>query len=351
MAPGGENFRKGLAGRETDLFILSNSNGVQVSVTNYGARIVSFTTYNKLNEPVDIVVGFDSLEDYLTTDEIYHGAVIGRYANRIKNGSFSLDGITYNLQKNNGPNHLHGGPGGFHNVVWEAVSSDSKNLLLKYISADGEEGFPGTLTVTVRYELTDENELKINYNAESDKTTVINLTNHAYFNLNGQGSGSVLDHLLYINADHYTPIDSNLIPTGDISPVAGTAFDFTKSKTIGKDIEALKEQLINGNGYDHNFVLNKKVGELVLAAKAVGEASGIALDVFTTEPGVQLYTGNFMKGVNKLKRGKKDEWRSAFCLETQHYPDSPNQPHFPTTKLKAGETFASQTIYKVSLES
>lgn len=350
MIPDSGNFKTGFAGKATDLFILSNSKHVQVAITNYGARIVSFVVPDKSNNAVDIVIGFESLKDYLTTDEIYHGAVIGRYANRIGNGSFSLNGRTYNLQKNNGPNHLHGGPAGFHHVVWEVVAATSEKITLKYVSPDGEEGYPGTLSVTVSYELTNDNELKINYEAVSDKDTIVNLTNHAYFNLNGQGGGSVLDHSLYINADHYTPIDANLIPTGQVAEVAGTPFDFTKDKTIGRDIEAVKEQLINGNGYDHNFVLTKKGVDLNIAAKAVGDLSGISLEVFTTEPGMQLYTGNFMKGANKLKRGKKDEWRSAFCLETQHYPDSPNKPHFPTTTLTAGQLFKSQTIYKVSVE-
>lgn len=349
MAPDTENFSSSLHGKRTGLFILSNSNGIQASITNYGARIVSLTAYDKSNSPVDVVLGFNSLEDYLTTDEIYHGAVIGRYANRIKNGEFSLDGHLYNVEKNNGPNHLHGGPGGFHNAVWDHISSDSSTVVLQCTSQDGEEGYPGTLTVTVSYELTDANELKIRYEAISDKTTVLNITNHAYFNLNGQGGGSVLDHTLYINADYYTPIDTTLIPTGIIAPIEGTPLDFRVPKKIGKDIEAAKEQLINGGGYDHNFVLNKNENELSIAAKAIGDQSGIVLEAFTTEPGMQLYTGNFMKGVNKLKEGKTDEWRSAFCLETQHFPDSPNQPNFPSTRLEAGQVFKSETVYRLSI--
>jgi aldose 1-epimerase len=341
-----ENFQDTVDGKKVDLFILSNPT-TEVAITNYGARIVSYLVPDKEGRKTDIVVGFDSLEGYLGAEERYYGAVVGRYANRIAKGKFSLDGKDYTLATNNAPNHLHGGKKGYQDVVWEVVEASGDSLTLKYFSPDGEEGYPGNMDISVRYSLSG-NDLVMDYEATTDKATVFNITNHAYFNLNGQGSGTILDHQLQINADHFTPIDETSIPLGDIAPVEGTPFDFRTPATIGSRIEEEHGQLKNGTGYDHNFVLHSRGDKpLLLAAKAVGDKSGIVLEVLTTEPGVQLYTGNFMKAHHSIKYGFRDERREAFCLETQHFPDSPNQPQFPSTVVKPGERFNSQTIFRV----
>ncbi len=313
---------------------ISNSGNLRAAISNYGARLVRLE-YKSVN----VIVSFDDLETYFKPPMFYHGATIGRYGNRIKNGRFTHNGIAYTLPINNGVNHLHGGPKGFHNQVWELAEQTENSVALHYLSKDGEEGYPGNLDVTVRYTLTNDDALEITYQATTDADTPVNLTNHAYFNLNG--GGTALLHQLRINADRFTPVDESLIPTG-IEPVEGTAFDFRLPKEIGAEIENNEEQIRIGGGYDHNFVLNKEGGELSLAARAVGDQTGIVMETYTTEPGVQLFSGNFPEEV------LPNSYRTSFCLETQHFPDSPNRPDFPTTILNAGEPFTSQTIYKFS---
>jgi aldose 1-epimerase len=348
--PGKEKFKKKIEGKEVALFLLQNSEKLQVAITNYGARIVSILTPDKNGILQEVVAGFNTLDKYLNASEIYHGAIIGRYANRIAKGKFILGSKEFNLATNNPPNHFHGGIKGFHSVVWDAEQQNKNKLVLNYFSKDGEEGYPGNLNVTVTYFLTNKNELKINFKATTDQATIINLTNHAYFNLNGIGSGNILNHQLQINADNFKPIDETSIPYGNLEPVVNSPFDFRIATTIGQRINENNKQLINGSGYDHNFVLVKKTNELALAAKAVGDKSGIELNVFTTEPGLQLYTGNFMKGNNSFKGNFRDEHRTAFCLETQHYPDSPNQPLFPSTALYKGEVYQSETIFQFATQ-
>lgn len=344
--PNKERFQDTIDGKNVDLFVIRNEKA-EVAITNYGARIVSYLVTDREGRKTDIVVGFDSLEGYLGAEERYYGAVVGRYANRIAKGRFSLDGKEYTLATNNAPNHLHGGKKGYQDVVWEVAEVTPESLTLKYFSPDGEEGYPGNMDITIKYTLSGD-DLVMDFEATTDKTTVFNITNHAYFNLNGQGSGTIVDHQLMINADHYTPIDETSIPLGQIAPVEGTPFDFRKPVAIGARIDQEDGQLKNGTGYDHNFVLNSKGDQqLILAARAVGDKSGIVLEVLTTEPGIQLYTGNFMKAHHHIKYGFRDERRAAFCLETQHFPDSPNQPKFPSTVLKPGERFRSQTIFRV----
>lgn len=342
-----EKFQKTIDGKKTDLFFLKNDH-IELAITNYGARLVSFLVPDQKGTIRDIVVGFDDLDKYVQAEERYYGAIVGRYANRIAKGKFTLDGKDYVLATNNGANHLHGGTKGFQNVVWDVVEGSNETLLLKYSSKDGEEGYPGNLDAMVRYTLNGNN-LEIDFRASTDKNTVFNITNHAFFNLNGQGSGSILDHQLMINADHYTPIDETSIPLGEIAPVENTPFDFRNSTSIGSRINKEEQQLKHGSGYDHNYVLKRQDNHsLELAAKAIGDKSGIVLEVLTTEPGMQFYSGNFMKGKHSIKYGYKDETRTAFCLETQHYPDSPNRSHFPSTVLKPGEVFKSKTIFRVS---
>jgi aldose 1-epimerase len=332
------DFGKTREGAAVRIFTLTNNHGVEAGITNYGGRVVSLKV-----DGVDVVVGFDSLEGYLNENP-YFGALIGRYANRIGHAEFTLDGVLYKIPKNDGDNALHGGPRGFDKVVWSARELPDGGLELTYLSKDGEEGFPGNCKVTVVYHLADANELKIEYAASTDKDTVVNLTNHSYFNL--KGSGDILGHLLQLAADRFTPVDSGLIPTGDLKPVAGTPFDFRKSTAIGARIERDDEQLKLGKGYDHNWVLNKKGAELSLAARVEEPSSGRVMEVWTTQPGIQFYTGNFLDGTIKGKGGKVIARRSALCLETQHFPDSPNKPKFPTVVLKPGMEFKSTTIYK-----
>jgi aldose 1-epimerase len=339
-------FQKDINNKQTGLYFLEGENGFTVAITNYGARIVSIFVPGKDGNLTDVVLGFDSIDQYLTTDEIYHGAIVGRYANRIAKGKFSIGSNEYQLAVNNGPNHLHGGLKGFDSKVWDVLKSEQSRLVLQYVSPDGEEGYPGTLTTTVSYTVKD-TELEIEFQSSTDKETVINLTNHAYFNLNGQGTGSIHDHELMINANAITPVDETLIPTGELRTVLDTPFDFKNAHKIGERIDADDAQLKFGGGYDHNFVLDRlDDSEIVLAARAKGDQSGIVIEVWTTEPGIQLYTGNFMSGKNTLKYGKKDTLRSAFCLETQHFPDSPNHPSFPSTFLKPHKVFHSKTIFR-----
>ncbi len=316
---------------------------MEVAVTSYGARFVTIVCPDKDGSPTDVVVGFDSINGYLNSTETYYSAIVGRYANRIADGRFQLDGRQYQLAINNPPNHLHGGPQGFHKQVWEIKKTGDDNIELYYFSKDGEENYPGNLEVTIIYNLTDDNELEIQYKATTDAPTIINLTSHPFFNLNGQGSGTIENHILQIEADHYNPVNENLIPRG-IETVAGTPFDFRKAKIIGQDINDQDLQLVYGAGYDHNYVLNGDGFRKVAMAK--GDESGIVMEVFTDQPGMQLYSGNYMKGENPIKNGLKDNKREAFCLETQHYPDSPNQPDFPSTVLRPGEKFDSRTVYK-----
>jgi aldose 1-epimerase len=342
-------FQKMIDGKSTDLFILTNKNQAEAAFTNYGARILSLRVPDQLSNLRDVVVGFGSVESYQQSSERYFGATIGRYGNRIAKGKFQLDGKEYSIFINNSPNALHGGKKGFQDVVWDAKQLNEHTLAFTYLSKDMEEGFPGNLQVKVIYSLSDDNELIINYEASTDKKTIVNLTNHAFFNLNGEGSGNILDHTLQINAEQYTPVDSTLIPLGEIASVAGSPFDFRKSLRIGERINDNNIQLKYGKGYDHNYVLNPgKNGEMKAAATVRGEKSGIVMEVFTQEPGLQFYSGNFMKSKNTFKGGTNDDFRTAFCLETQHFPDSPNQPHFPSTILKPGELYKTKTIYKFS---
>jgi aldose 1-epimerase len=327
--------------RAVDLYTLKNRNGVEVTITNYGGIVTSVKTPDRAGKMTDIVHGFESLEGYLKPHP-YFGAIIGRYGNRIGKGEFTLDGKKYTLAKNNGPNALHGGLKGFDKQPWTA-RIDRQTLVLTYVSKDGEEGYPGNLTAQVTYTLTDANELKIEYAATTDKATVVNLTNHSYWNL--AGSGTNLNHVLRLDASRFTPVDSGLIPTGELRPVAGTPFDFTKPTPIGARIDSSDEQIRLGKGYDHNFVLNNGGGGLALAARVSEPASGRWMEVWTTEPGVQFYTGNFLDG-SVSGKGRKYDFRSGFCLETQHFPDSPNQPSFPSVVLKPGQTRRSTTLYK-----
>lgn len=344
-----DSFKRTTDGRETGLYTLKNSKNAEAVFTNYGGRLVSLLIPDKSGKLTDVVVGFNSVNAYEKSTEPYFGATIGRYGNRIAKGKFSLAGKSYTLFTNNGQNTLHGGKKGYQYVVWDAKQPDAHTVEFKYISKDMEEGFPGNLAVTVTYTLTDENELKMDYVATTDQPTVVNLTNHAFFNLNGEGSGTILGHQLQIYADGYTPVDSTLIPTGKIEKVAGTPFDFSKSLTIGSRINDKNEQLAYGKGYDHNFVLNKTKGMGMLHAATVkGDKSGIVMDVYTTEPGLQFYSGNFMQGKNTFKGGSRDDFRTAIALETQHFPDSPNQASFPSTVLKPGQTYQTSSIYKFS---
>jgi aldose 1-epimerase len=340
------SFDTTLDGAAVHAYTLTNKNGMEAKFINYGAHLVSLSVPDKNGKPVNVVVGFDDIAGYKKALSAYFGATIGRYGNRIAKGHFVLDGKRYDLFINNKPNSLHGGKKGFNDVVWDAKKSDHA-IEFTYTSKDGEEGYPGNLKVKVTYTLTDDNQLKIDYLATTDKNTVVNLTNHSYFNLNGAGSGTVLNHTLQIDASRYTPVDSTLIPTGKIEPVAGTPLDFTKPVTIGSRISDKNEQLKFGKGYDHNFVLDQHDIKTPVAT-VTGDKSGIKMEVFTTEPGIQFYSGNFMQGANTIKGGGKDGYRTAIALETQHYPDSPNQPNFPTTELKPRQTYQSETIYKFS---
>ena len=350
MIPGKKNFESTIDGKQTDLYVLKNHNGMQAAITNYGGRLVSLMVPDKNGKMTDVVVGFKSVNDYVNSTEPYFGATIGRYGNRIAKGKFSLDSKQYTLFTNNGANTLHGGKKGYQAVVWDANKLNDSTLELTYLSKDMEEGFPGNLKVKVIYSLTGDNGFKCEYEATTDKKTVVNLTNHAFFNLNGEGSGTILNHVVEIYAQKYTPIDSGLIPTGDIVRVEGTPLNFSKPHTIGKWIDADNQQLLYGKGYDHNYVLNgTKVNGLNHAATVTGDKSGIVMDVYTEEPGLQFYSGNFMQGKNTFKGGSKDNFRTAFAMETQHYPDSPNQPSFPSTVLKPGDIYKTTSVYVFSM--
>ncbi len=342
-----ENFKCTHNGKQVSLYTLRNKNGFVAQITNYGAIIVSIFTPDRNGQFTDIVLGYDKITDYIQKNSPYMGAICGRCANRIAGGKFILDDIEYSLPVNNGPNHLHGGITGFNKVVWDVIDFSRSALKLKYLSRDGEEGYPGNLNVIVTYSLTDENELKIDFLATTDKTTIVNLAGHSYFNLSGEGSGLIYDHELLINGLFYTPTDETNIPTGEILSVKGTPFDFTSPAKIGERINSDNQQLKYGAGYDHNWVLNHPCGKLGLAAVVYDPASGRVLEVYTTQPGLQLYTANYLKNENG-KEGKKYNYREAFCLETQHFPDSINKPHFPTVILNQYNEYKHSCVYKFS---
>ncbi|MBC8052422.1 MAG: galactose mutarotase [Sphingobacteriaceae bacterium] len=332
-------------GKKVKLFTITNKNGAQVKITNYGGIVTSWITPDKNGNKSDIVLGFNSLADYLASPH-YFGAIIGRYGNRIAKAQFQIGTSTYKLAANNGAHNLHGGHKGFDKVVWNVTpSSDNRSVTLNYLSKDGEEGFPGNLQVAVKYTLTDDNELLIQYDAETDKATPVNLTNHSYFNLTGDVSRTIYDHELWINADKYTPVDPSQIPTGELKPVKGTPFDFTEPRKIGERLTQVS------GGYDHNFVLNNQSNSMKLVAYANDPVvSGRKLEVYTTEPGLQFYSGNYLnEGIIINRDGKAIKQHTGFSLETQHYPDSPNRPDYPSAILKPGEKYHTETKYKVSL--
>lgn len=339
-----ERFKSLVDGKEVRLISLRNKQGAEAHFINQGAKLVALVVPSK-GGFTDVVIGHDSTADYLASEEAYFGAICGRYANRIAKGQFSLGDETYTLAINNGPNALHGGLKGFNAVVWDITQEQENSVTLAYTSPDGEEGYPGNLAVEVCYTLTDDNELCIDYTAKTDKDTVINLTNHAYFNLSGDGDASVHDHLLEIAASHYLPTDDTAIPYGKPEAVAGTAFDFTTPHLVGERIDTPIDQLIWARGYDHTFVLDKELGKLGFAARVSSPKTGVVMEVYTDQPGVQLYTGNWMSGNMRGKHDHRYPARAALCLETQHYPDSPNRPEYPTTTLKAGDTFSSTTVF------
>ncbi len=340
-------FERNVDGKQTGLYILTNKNGCEVAVTNYGAKIVSLMVPDKNGTLTDVVTGHQTIDDYLTSEEPYFGAVCGRVANRIANGKFTLDGKEYTLAINNGPNHLHGGIKGFNAVVWDVKEISDSSIKLFYLSIDGEEGYPGNLSVTVTYVLTDDNALDIYYEAETDKPTILNLTNHSYFNLSGAGDPYIGDHILKLIADEYLPTDETAIPYGKPEPVFGTPMDFTVAHAIGERIDDDFQQLIFGNGYDHNYIINKEnEDDYVFAGVCESPKTGIKMEIFTSQPGIQLYTGNWMTGNFVGKNGQRYPKRSAVCFETQHYPDSIHHPEYPSVVLRPGTIFRSRTMYK-----
>ena len=339
-------------GREVELYTLTNANGLKARITTYGAIVVSLEVPDRNGKLGDITLGFDTLEEYLKGHP-YFGAIVGRYGNRIGKGRFTLNDIEYQLATNNGENHLHGGVKGFDKVVWDAEpvrQDDAVGVKLTYLSKDGEEGYPGNLSCTVTYTLTNKDELKVSYEAQTDKPTPVNLTHHSYFNLAGQGTGDILGHELMLNTDRFTPVDEGLIPTGELRPVKGTPMDFTKPTAIGARIEQDYEQLRYGKGYDHNWVLNrvprKSDDSLTLAARVYEPTSGRMMEIYTTEPGIQFYSGNFLDGSNIGKGGRVYQHRYGFCLETQHFPDSPNKPNFPSVILKPGQKYTHVAVHR-----
>ena len=342
------DFFKNIKGKETTIYVLKNRNGLISEITNYGARIVSLWVPDNNGNFDDIVLGFDNIDDYINAKEKYFGATIGRYGNRIKEGKFLINDKEYYLEKNNGLNHLHGGNMGFSDVVWNAKQIDNQTLELNYFSKNMEEGYPGNLNVKIIYHLNNKDELKIEYFAKTDESTHVNLTHHSFFNLLGAGNETINEHLLYINANSFTPVDETLIPTGNIELVANTPFDFSVPTKIGNRINQEDNQLNYGKGYDHNYVLNNSQSEEIIAAKVYEKKSGRTLEVYTNEPGMQFYAGNFLSGTIG-KHGKSYKKRSAFCLETQHFPNSPNQKNFPSTILKPNEEYYSICIYKFSI--
>jgi len=346
----GKPFGKSPEGKAIELFTLKNDKGMEVSVMDWGATIVSIKVPDRTGHFDDVVLGYDNAEDYMKGTAFF-GAVVGRYGNRIGGSRFTLDGHVYHVTPNEGANSLHGGKRGFDKRLWTVVHADEHSIELRYVSPDGEEGYPGTLTTTVRYTLTPYDELRVHYTATTDKDTVLNVTNHSYFNLAGAGNGNVLDQDIQIDASRFTVVGPGFIPTGELRSVEGTPMDFRKPTKIGARIDSDYQQLKVGShaGYDHNWVLDKKDEALTLAARVHDPKTGRVLEVLTTEPGVQFYTGNFLDGTTKGKGGKVYPYRGGLCLETQHFPDSPNQPDFPSTELKPGQTFDSTTIFKFSV--
>jgi len=343
------NYSKVIDGEQVSLYTLKSGN-IGMKVTNYGARVVALCVPGKDGKQVDVALGYNSIDEYVNNKEYFFGAAIGRYGNRIGDARFSLDSVEYTLAANDGKNHLHGGVKGYCDVVWKANQLSDSKVEFTYLSANGEEGYPGNLSITMTYELTPAGEFKIDYKATTDQKTVCNLTNHTYFNLSGEGSETINDHLLTFNADNFTPVDSTLIPTGEILPVAGTPMDFTKATAIGERVDADFVQLKYGKGYDHNWVINKKGEGVELAATVVSPVTGIKLEVLTDQPGIQFYGGNFLDAAVSGKLGKPYVFRSAFCLETQHFPDSPNKPEFSSVVLEPGQTYTHTCIYKFSIQ-
>ncbi|MEJ0089307.1 MAG: aldose epimerase family protein [Limisphaerales bacterium] len=345
------DFGKTTDGVPVEIYTLRNSKGMEATIMTYGGIVTSLKVPDKHGKFDDVVLGYDNLEDYLKSSQ-YFGALIGRYGNRIAKGKFSLDGVEYTLAVNNVPNSLHGGVKGFDKSVWSArslLTGNGPSLILTLVSRNGEEGYPGNLLITAIYSVTEDDGLKVEFSATTDQKTVVNLTHHSYFNL--RGSGDVLGHVVYLNADKFTPVDSTLIPTGELRPVAGTPFDFRTPAMIGARIgDTNDEQIVFGNGYDHNWVLNKQTNELSLAASVYEPTTGRTMEVWTTEPATQFYSGNFLDGTLTGKGGRVYQFRDGFCFEPQHYPDSPNHPAFPTTELKPGETYQNTIIYKFGAE-
>ncbi|MES2374984.1 MAG: aldose epimerase family protein [Bacteroidota bacterium] len=340
-------FNRKIGGMPIELYYLKNKAGMQVVISNFGAHLIGVWLPDRRGNLTSVVVGFDNIES-MVKSKSYYGSTIGRYANRIAKGKFTLEGKKYTLPINNGPNSLHGGVNNFSFKMWQATQVEAQKVVLELLSEHMDEGYPGNLKVKVTYTLTDNNEINIAYEANTDKTTIVNLTNHAYFNLNGEASGDILYHVVQISADKYTPIDKTMIPTGEIAPVKDTPFDFVNPERIGKRINAANAQLKIGMGYDHNYVLNRR-GVHSPVATVTGDKTGIKLEVFTDQPGMQFYTGNFMPGTNNMRGNVKDTMRTGFAMETHHFPDSPNQPHFPSTVLKPGEIYSTQTTYKFSV--
>lgn len=347
-----EDFQKTVGGKQTDLYILKNRSGAELCVTSYGAIVPAIMMPDRDGHFASVVLGHDNIDAVIGSPEPFLGSTIGRYGNRIAKGRFTLDGKQYNLNINNGPNSLHGGPEGFHRAVWDAEAVDAQTLVLRHVSPDGDEGFPGKVEVEMTYRLTDDNEFVIEYAAKADRTTIINLTNHAFFNLAGIGdpTPSVEDDVVTINADHFIPIDETSIPTGEVLRVEGTPMDFRQPHRVGERINDDYEQLRIGRGYDHCYVLNKaEAGELTFAARCHCPASGRTLEVYTTEPGVQLYTGNWLGGFGGAHGATFPE-RSAICFEAQHFPDTPNRHYFPPCRLEPGMTYRQTTVYKFGVE-
>ena len=345
-----EAFEANLPEGTSKLYTLTNRQGAEAHFINQGAKLVSLLVPSRTGDFVDVILGHDSLQEYIDSEEAYFGAICGRYANRIALGKFALDGINYELPINNGPNSLHGGLRGFNAVIWKGEQTKANQVSFRYVSPDGEEGYPGELSVEVIYTLTEENELTIEYTASTTKPTVLNLTNHAYFNLSGEGDPSVHDHTLVIDAKEYLPTDETAIPYGAPAPVEGTPMDFTTPHTIGERADADFDQLRWARGYDHTYILDKALGKLGRAARCSSPKTGIVMEVYTDQPGVQLYTGNWMSGNLRGKHDHRYPARAALCLETQHYPDSPNKPEYPTTRLNPGEVFHSVTAFRFSVE-
>lgn len=345
-----KNFDTIIDGKKVALYWIENK-GIKAAFTNYGGRLIGLWLADKNGKPTDVVTGMNSVKGFKNSTEPYFGATIGRVGNRIAKGQFTLEGKQYQVPLNNGKNALHGGVKGFQDVVWDVAKKNNNTLVFSYVSPDGEQGFPGNLTVKVTYILEADQSIKMEYEATTDKTTIVNLTNHAFFNLNGEGSGTILNHELQIYADQFTPVDEGLIPSGELRSVKNTPFDFTSRHTIGERIEMKDGQLKFGKGYDHNYVLSgAKNKGLIHAATIAGDVSGITLDIYTEEPGIQFYSGNFMQGKNVFKSGIKDDFRTAFALETQHFPDAPNQPKFAPIILKKGQKYHTISLYKFSIK-